>query len=200
MAMKDTGNGYGWLSILLHWTTAIVIVFMLYIGNSIAGLAGGERQAALVTHTSIAMTTYLILWLRIVWRFVYHHPGPLPEQGRFFFMLGKSVHMITLIALGCMLISGPLMVWTMGQPIQVFDWFAIPTPFDAAFGVNAALHAVHHWAAIVIFVGILLHIGGVYKHTAFNQDGTLTKIIIPAKPAKDEARPAGWNQRRRPTS
>jgi cytochrome b561 len=43
------------------------------------------------------------------------------------------------------------------------------------------LHAVHRWAAILIFVAILLHIGGVYKHTAFNQDGTLTKMIIPAR-------------------
>jgi cytochrome b561 len=47
--------------------------------------------------------------------------------------------------------------------------------------LNGFMHAIHGWAALVIFIGILLHLGGVYKHTAFNQDGTLTKIIIPAK-------------------
>ena len=185
MAIKDTSDGYGWVSILLHWTTAIVIVVLLYLGNSIAGFEGDERSRAVVSHTSLAVAAYLILWLRIVWRFVYRHPGPLPAQGRLFFTIGKWVHMITLVALACMLLTGPLMVWTMGQPIQVYDWFAIPTPLSADFPLNALLHSLHRSAAIVIFIGILLHIGGVYKHTAFNQDGTLTKIIIPAK-AKGE--------------
>jgi cytochrome b561 len=188
MAIKDTATGYGWGSILLHWVTAIVIVLMLYLGNSILGLEGNERRSAVVAHTSIAITAYLVLWLRIIWRFVYHHPGALPEQSRFFFVIGKWVHMITLVALGCMLISGPLMLWSMGESIQVFDWFAIPPPFAESMGLNGFMQRLHGWAAIVIFVGILLHLGGVYKHTAFNQDGTLTKIIVPAKaPGKHDA-------------
>jgi len=183
MAMKDTATGYGWVSILLHWTTAAVIVVMLYLGNSIEGLVGPERQETLVMHTSVAITSYVLLWARIVWRFAYGHPGALEAQSRIFFVMGKWVHLITIAALAVMLISGPLMVWTMGQPIHVFDWFAIPTPFEADFEANHVLHTIHKSAAIVIFFGILLHLGGVYKHTAFNQDGTLTKIIIPAKPA-----------------
>jgi len=178
--MKDTARGYGWVSILLHWITAIVIVVMLYVGNSIGGLEGDARRSMLVLHTSIALSAYAVLWLRIVWRLVYGHPGPLPKQGRLFFALGKWVHMSMLAALALMLVSGPFLVWTMGEPIQVFDWFAIPSPLAADMALNAFMHSVHRSAAIVLFVGILLHIGGVYKHTAFNQDGTLTKIVIPA--------------------
>ena len=121
---------------------------------------------------------------------VYGHPGPLAKQGRFFFFLGKWVHAGMLVALAVMLISGPFLVWTMGEPIRVFDWFSIPSPLEASFEVYAVLHAAHRWAAIVLFVTILLHIGGVYKHTAFNQDGTLTKMIIPAKGAETALRDA----------
>ena len=184
MAMKDTATGYGWVSILLHWITAAVIVVMLYLGNSIEGLVGPEREQTLVLHTSIGITSYVLLWLRIIWRFVYGHPGALEAQNRVFFLIGKWVHLATIAALGVMLVSGPLMVWTMGQPIHVFDWFSIPTPFAADFEANHVLHVIHKSAAIVIFFGILLHLAGVYKHTAFNQDGTLTKIIIPAKAAR----------------
>jgi cytochrome b561 len=185
MAMKDTATGYGWVSIVLHWTTAVVVVVMLYLGASIVGLEGEERRSALVLHTSVAMTAYLILWLRIVWRFVFHHPGPRSAQGKVFFAIGKAVHMITLVALSFMLVSGPLMVWTSGESIQVFDWFAIPSPFEVTVSVSMFMRAVHHWSAIVIFIGILLHLGGVYKHTAFNQDGTLTKIIVPNNDAPE---------------
>lgn len=190
MAIRDTANGYGLGSILLHWVTAAIIVAMLYIGSTIEGVAGDERQSVLVLHTSIAITSYAVLWLRIIWRFIYGHPGPLAKQGRFFFFLGKWVHAGMLVALAVMLISGPFLVWTMGEPIRVFDWFSIPSPLEASFEVNAVLHAAHRWAAIVLFVTILLHIGGVYKHTAFNQDGTLTKMIIPAKGAETALRDA----------
>ena len=190
MAIRDTANGYGSGSILLHWVTAAIIVAMLYIGSTIEGVAGDERQSVLVLHTSIAITSYAVLWLRIIWRFIYGHPGPLAKQGRFFFFLGKWVHAGMLVALAVMLISGPFLVWTMGEPIRVFDWFSIPSPLEASFEVNAVLHAAHRWAAIVLFVTILLHIGGVYKHTAFNQDGTLTKMIIPAKGAETALRDA----------
>jgi len=181
MAWKDTATGYGWISIVLHWVTAVVIVVLLYIGNSIQALEGAARGETLLLHTSIAIMAYAFLWLRIVWRFAFHHPGPLPGQSRLFFMLGKWVHMSMLVALGVMLVSGPLILWTLGQPIHVFDWFAIPSPLGANFALSGFMHAVHRAAAIVIFVSVLLHIGGVYKHTAFNQDGTLTKIIIPAE-------------------
>ena len=71
MAIRDTANGYGLGSILLHWVTAAIIVAMLYIGSTIEGVAGDERQSVLVLHTSIAITSYAVLWLRIIWRFIY---------------------------------------------------------------------------------------------------------------------------------
>jgi cytochrome b561 len=190
MGIRDTATGYGWGSILLHWITAVIIVVMLYVGSSIDSDAGAARQSTLVLHTSIAITSYALLWLRIIWRLAFGHPGPLAKQGRFFFQVGKWVHLLMLSALAVMLISGPFLVWTMGEPIRVFDWFVIPSPLEASFELNEVLHAVHSWAAILIFVAIVLHIGGVYKHTAFNQDGTLTKIIIPARDGEPALRDA----------
>ena len=181
MTIRDSATSYGWGSILLHWVTAVIIVVMLYVGSTIESLAGAERQRTLILHTSIAITSYALLWLRIVWRFFYGHHGPLAKQRGLFFRLGKWTHMLMLVALAVMLITGPFLVWTMGEPIRVFDWFAIPTPLEANFDLNVAVHAVHHWTAMLIFVTILLHIGGVYKHTAFNHDGTLTKMIIPTQ-------------------
>jgi cytochrome b561 len=34
------------------------------------------------------------------------------------------------------------------------------------------------WCSRVIIIGTILHIGGVYKHAAFNQDGTFSKMLI----------------------
>lgn len=181
MRLFDTPSGYGWISILLHWITAVLILYLLYLGSSIGSLEGADRMAAVSRHTSVAISTYLLLIGRIVWRFWFRHPGPRGEQRGWAFTLGKWTHYGMLVALCLMLISGPLMQWSYGRAINLYDWFSIPAPFGPSFGLAGFLHSVHSSAALFIFLTFILHIGGVYKHTAFNQDGTLAKIIIPGR-------------------
>jgi cytochrome b561 len=183
MPLRDTTTGYGWLSIALHWLTAIVILVLLFVGDTISTLEGQAREDALLLHTSIAMTSYILLWARIVLRFVSGHPGPLPTQRGLFFHVGKYAHYALLIAIGVMLVTGPLMAWFAGAGIGVWDWFVIPSPFEQNFAVRDILHGLHAGAAVVILLLTILHIAGVYKHAAFNQDGTFGKMLIPAKPA-----------------
>jgi cytochrome b561 len=184
MSLKDTATGYGWISIALHWITAVWIVVLLFLGNSIETLMGDDRAAAIVQHTSIAISGYALLILRIVWRFYWGHPGPNERQRGAAFTLGKWTHLIMLGALALMLVSGPLMVWAGGDDIAVFDWFVIPGPLAESFPLRDWLHRIHAGSALLVFLGILLHLGGVYKHTAFNQDGTLAKILIADRQSK----------------
>jgi cytochrome b561 len=181
MRLGDTPAGYGWISILLHWLTAIAIIVLLFAGSSIASEDPLERAAALNFHTSVGVSCYVLLWARIVWRILVGHPGPNPKQQGLFFEMGKWTHYILLIALAGMLVSGPMMAWASGTDIVVFDWFEIPAASEPAFAMRDTLHIVHRSCAIVIFIGIVLHLGGVYKHTAFNHDGTFVRIILPGR-------------------
>ena len=184
MRLKDTASGYGWVSILLHWVTAVLILYLLYLGSTIGSLEGESRVQAVMKHTSFAMASYLLLVFRVVWRFAYRHPGPTEEQRGLAFTLGKWTHYAMLVAIVIMLVTGPVMQWSYGRDIEIFDWLVIPSPIPAAFGLASFLHGLHTAAALFIFFAIVLHIGGVYKHTAFNQDGTLAKIVIPGRESK----------------
>ena len=181
MLLKDTPTGYGWVSILLHWVTAILILYLLYLGSSIGSFEGDGRTQAVDRHTSYAIASYVLLLLRVVWRIVLRHPGPTERQRGWAFTLGKWTHYAIVAAIVVMLVTGPLMQMSYGRDIHVFDWFVIPTPFEPNFGLASFLHLVHAFTAGFIFVAVVLHIGGVYKHTAFNQDGTLAKIVIPGR-------------------
>jgi len=185
--LRDTSRGYGWVSIALHWITAILIAYLLYLGSSIGALEGPDRMEAVNRHTSVAIASYVLLLARVVWRFWSGHPGPTAEQRGWAFTAGKYTHYAMLVALAIMLVTGPLMQFGYGRDIEVFDWFAIPTPFEGSMGLADFLHRVHAASALFIFLALLAHIGGVYKHTAFNQDGTLAKIIIPGRQSNDAA-------------
>jgi cytochrome b561 len=186
--LKDTETAYGWISIILHWLTAVLIVYLLYLGSSIASFEGEARTLAIRRHTSVAIAGYALLVFRVAWRFAYGHPGPTEEQRGWAFSLGKLTHLAIVAAVAVMLVSGPLMQFSYGRSIEVFDWFAISAPFAANHDLAAWLHWIHRTSALVIFGGVILHIGGVYKHTAFHQDGTLAKIIIPGRKSLATAR------------
>lgn len=178
MSLKDTGTGYGWVSIALHWVSGVAIIYLLYLGNTIGSLEGDERAAALLRHTSIAISFYLIFVVRIAWRLCYGHPRPTAAQQGWAFAVGKWTHMTMIFALALMLISGPLMHWSYGNRIGVFVWFSIPGPIGQSPVLGGFMHSVHVFGALILFTGFLLHIAGVYKHTAFNHDGTLAKMIF----------------------
>jgi cytochrome b561 len=186
MPMRDTATGYGWLSIALHWFTAVAVIVLLFLGDTISTVETVDGRAdAVLLHTSVAMTSYVFLWARVILRFVYGHPGPLPKQKGFFYAVGKYTHFALLIAIAVMLISGPLMVWFGGAGIGVWDWFVIPTPFEEDLAARDTLHSLHAWSAAIVLILTLAHLVGVYKHTAFNQDGTFGKMLVPAKPDEE---------------
>ena len=185
MRVKDTKNGYGWLSITLHWLTVAIVLTMFTVGSM--SQAGREVDLRLVNlHTTIGMTAYVLLWGRIAWRFAVGHPGPLPRQGVVFFTIGKYFHFVLLIAIGTMLLSGPLMAWSNGGTIRFFA-FAIPSPVGAFPRAHAFLRAVHGYGASFILAGMILHVVAVFKHTVVNRDGTFDKIMIADGPREPTA-------------
>ena len=177
MRWRDTRSGYGWLSIALHWLTAILVLTMWTLGTMSQTNVEDDAAWYAHLHMSIGASAYLILWGRVLWRFAAGHPAPHPGQSALLFPVAKTFHYLLLIAIGVMLISGPLMVWSGGDAIEVFS-FAIPSPFAPSSGLHDLLRRVHGVTASIIILGVLLHIMAALKHIVFNRDGTFDKIMI----------------------
>jgi cytochrome b561 len=188
LQLADTRTGYGWISIGLHWLTAILVVVMLFVGNSIPG-PDGVYADKLRLHTSLAFVFYIALWFRIYWRFAQGHPGPLPRQTGVFFLIGKYLHFSLLVALAGMLVSGPVMAWAGGFPVEVFSAFTLPPMIGLSPTAFVVSHTVHVACATYLALGVLVHMAGAAKHFFINNDGTIDKILIVADPAANPAEP-----------
>ncbi|OYX33379.1 MAG: hypothetical protein B7Y99_07420 [Caulobacterales bacterium 32-69-10] len=190
MRWKDVPAGYGWISIGLHWLTALFVVVMLFVGSSIRSETG-VNDDKLRLHTGLAVIFYLALWFRVYWRFRMGHPGPLRRQQPLAFAIGKYLHGFLLIALGAMLISGPIMAWAGGFPIDVFGLFTVPSPIPVSPSAFRVAHQFHAGCASALAAGAALHLCGSAKHFFFDNDGSLDRILIaaadPAAPPSSEA-------------
>ena len=181
MRLKDQKNSYGWVSIATHWLVATIIFTLWFIGDSISFFdSRAERGQQRLLHISLAVCAYGFLWFRIGWRFFSKHPR-LDGQGRLDHWIANTAHYLMLAAVALMLISGPLIVWSRGTPIHVFDWFSIASPIGSNLPLNEFCEKVHSISANTLLVIVLLHISGAFKHLMFSDNEIFLRMLVPKK-------------------
>ncbi len=180
---RDPPNGYGWVSIALHWVTAVGIVVLLFAGVSISGESASR---AIRLHTAVGTALYVVLWGRIVWRLACGHPPAANPSKPGVHMVGVFTHFAMLACLAVMLISGPL-VAAMGQiPVSVLGLFDLTPLNEASPDAFQLLARIHGGTATVLGTLVAVHVLGVVKHLIFDRDGVLDRILIAAKPSAPE--------------
>ena len=176
--LYDSDTVYGWISILLHWVTAIVIILLWLIGTGILDASTEEAAAQRQLHGSIAASAWIVILLRVIWRLRSGHPH-IKGQSQFIHQVAKITHYAMLIAVLLMLLSGPMMVWSGGHSILIFDWIAIPGPVEESESTRDLAWFIHSNSALLLLWLVLLHIGGALKHLMFHSDDTIARMIWP---------------------
>lgn len=161
--LVDRPDSFGWVSILVHWATTIIVITLWFVGQSISQQNSLEAVAARRDlHVTIALSAWLLLAFRIGWRIRMGHPHA-PGQSLFIHRVARTTHYIMLAVITLMLISGPTMVFS-----------------DSATMKSAALK-VHATSATALLVLVLIHIGGTLKHIIFHEDETIVRMLWPRK-------------------
>lgn len=166
--------GYGWTSIILHWLSAAAIVVLLLLGDSIAL----EGEPARTVHTTLGLSCWLLLAVRVAWRWVEGHPPRAAGQGPLSFAAGLVVHHLLLMAIALMLVSGPVAGLSSGAGVALGEIRLGDGALRHA-GIHAAASTVHGSAAAFLVICIVFHVGGVVKHMAIDRDGTLGRMLSP---------------------
>jgi len=183
--LHDSDSVYGWISILLHWVTAIVIIVLWFAGKSIASASTDDSAAQRALHVSLAASAWLILLLRIIWRFRVGHPR-VRGISSLMHRIAKSAHYVMLIVVLLMLVSGPFLVWSSGHPVGIFGWISIPGPIGESESLREIAWIVHSSSALLLFLLVLLHIGGALKHLMFHSDDIIARMIWPGRSESPE--------------
>lgn len=178
MSIRDSQKGYSWLSIALHWIVAITVIALYLIAELSEDLPKAERKEWMSVHVSIAMSLYIILWGRIFWRMGNARPT-LPPQHPLLVQLSRWVPILLLAGIAIMLVSGPLMVWSNGSDINIFNTVTLPTMMEKNHDLHEFFEEVHEFGANVLLGAFALHILGALKHLAVKSDSTLRRMFIP---------------------
>lgn len=129
-------------TIVLHWTSAILVILMWLAGQTIDFFPKGTpRISARSMHICVGVALALLLAVRIAWRI--RGGAKLPAQAGLDAVAARTVHVLLYLLLAAVVIAGFACVWIRGDTI--FNLFTVPAfrPGDTALRHSAVdLHGL----------------------------------------------------------
>lgn len=184
MRARDTKASWGWVTRLLHWSMAGLILFQLGLGVGMVHFTADPlRQFALYqTHKSWGAVVLALALVRILWRRI---GGPRPEEAAAAPWRSRLARLVQGLFYALMILM-PVSGWIsaaasptqdlLGIPNEVFGWVAMPDPWVPGNAAIAGAAAAAHVAGAILF-GLLLcaHVTGALTHA---RDGVLARMTF----------------------
>ncbi len=181
MQWLDSRTSYGWISIILHWTAAAIVITMYAIGTTFENLPDGEQKLGLFRlHLAIGVIAAPILLTRVLARVLYGGSRTRPQRQPFA-ILATAIHWALLACILTLIVSGPISEFWSGRGVDTFGGVRIPSPLKADEDLAELADSAHHAAGTAIVPIFLLHMAGVAKHILFDRDGAVLRMLRPAK-------------------
>jgi cytochrome b561 len=160
---------------ILHWTMAVMVLAMLFIGiGMVASLSDYHWLVSI--HKPLGILILILVAIRLVNRLLYP-PPPLPEGMPAWQRFAAYTSHIVLYAL---MFALPLVGWAMlsaaRYPIVLYGPLELPPilPHDAA--LYAVLRATHTVLAFLLFATFIAHFSAALMHALIYRDGVFPSM------------------------
>ena len=160
---------------LLHWTMAVMILAMLFVGVTM--VASVQLRPLLVDlHRPLGIAIGVLAMLRLYNR-LRHRPPPLPaDLPAWQVVAAKASHWL----LYGLMLAMPLVGWAMlsagGYPIVLWEGVHLPPIAPHTPPAYAALRGAHSVLAYLLFATVLMHVGAALFHLWVRRDGVFQSM------------------------
>jgi len=176
MLIQDTKAGYGLLTRLMHWIMAVGIVAMFVLGLWMVTLSyySPYYQTAPDIHRSVGILLLILLVVRFAWRLA----NPKPDDSELSPLeraVSPVVHWGFYLLLLALMVSGYLISSSDGRPVEVFNWFSVPSVIHEK-GLEEPAGTVHEILAYVTIAVAALHSAAALKHHFIDRNRILARM------------------------
>lgn len=177
--MKNSDTHYGYLTIVLHWLSALIIFALFALGYWMVELTYYDSwyETAPALHKSIGISLFLLLLVRVMWRSKQVNPEPLATHNRFEQKSAHAVHIILYVLLFTIMLSGYLISTADGVGIEVFNLFTVPAFSAFIENQEDIAGVIHQYLAYSMIVIALLHALAALKHHFIDKNVTLKRML-----------------------
>lgn len=181
--LKDSPYGYGLITIVLHWLTAILIIALFSLGLYMTGLDyySPWYHKAPALHVSLGLLLVFLMILRTLWRTGNQNPASLPSIDASTMRLANLVKVLLYILVFTIGITGYLIVTAEGQAANFFDLLAVPASLQLNSDNVDLAGEIHKYCAWALIAIAILHGAAALFHHFVKKDLTLLRMLKPVK-------------------
>lgn len=179
MRLTNTKDHYGLISILLHWSVALLTIGLFVLGLWMVDLGYYDDwyYQSPWWHKGLGFIVFLLVVLRWIWRPFAGKPTAISSTPIWQQWTAKAAHQLMNIAIVLLAITGYLIVTAKGEPLGIFDWFNIPAISKLTVETSDLVSKLHLWSAYFIIALASLHALAALKHHFINKDATLRRML-----------------------
>lgn len=175
----DKRRRYGFVSRLLHWSIAVLMIGLLWLGWYVVDLSYYDRwfTTFLNWHKALGMLVLAAGLANIPWAFASPAPAP-PASIASWERLGTRAMHLTLFAMVLAIpITGYIISTSAGGGISIFGWFEVPALLAKNDTLRDLAVDLHFYLAYITAALVLLHASAALKHQFVDRDGTLRRML-----------------------
>jgi len=174
---------YSTASKLIHWTTALLILFIIPAGFVMVNIGEGALQNQLFDlHRAFGVVVFFLALLRVAARRFYGTPAPYEGLTRFERIASVAAHHSLLALLIIMPLLGWFMMSTYRVDVSVFGLFTLPHILPENRAVYDVLSPIHEIGGTLMAIILVLHAGAALIHYFWRKDRVLQRMLLWSKP------------------
>lgn len=179
MRLRNSATGYGVVTKLLHWLTAMLILGLVGLGWYMVDLTYFDRwyNESLSWHKALGMIVLGLGLLTLLWRAVSPSPASIESHRPWEKTVGKLVHRTLFVGVLLLPLSGYLVSTSAGKAVSVFGLIDIPAIMTISSDARDIAISIHFYLGYGIAVLAGLHASAAIKHQLIDRDGTLARML-----------------------
>jgi cytochrome b561 len=180
MLFRNTPERFGLVTKLLHWTIALLILFLIWLGWYMVDLTYYDKwyNASLYWHRALGLLVLALALFKIGWQFGFPAPhaasAALKPWER---TAARGMHLLLILMMLLIPVTGYLISTSAGKSIPLFAGIEVPALIDVDVQLRDLAIEVHFWLAYATAFLAAGHAGAALKHEFLNRDGTLARML-----------------------
>lgn len=194
--LRNDKAGFGWITIVLHWTIAALILALIGLGFVMRRIPiEPALQFSLYQwHKSLGFTALGLAAIRAIWHVIESSPRPPTGLSGLERRAASATHILLML----LAVAVPLAGWavastsTLDIPSFYFNWVVIPhLPMAKSAPAEDFWTLVHMTLAYLMLGAVALHALAALYHQLVRRDDVLSRMLSAAPRRLENASTAG---------
>ncbi|MGB7373201.1 cytochrome b [Pontixanthobacter sp.] len=165
-------------AMIFHWSIAIAVIVNWRLAEAAAHAAKADAGWYMAQHKAIGISILILSIGRLAWRLT--HPAPsLPvNYAAWERILARGLHIVFYVMLIGLPIGGWLASSYFGRGVDMFGLFTVPAlPVSSDPEMGKTVIGFHGTGAEALVYLVALHVLGALKHTFYDRDGGIYRML-----------------------